>query len=224
MKIVPVIDLLNGKVVRAIGGKRDEYKVINSRLCPEGDPLKFIKNLGAPIVYVADLDAITGGEVQIQLLEEISSHVKTWIDAGIKKVDEMKDISEIASKVIIATETFQDYGNLEKHECKDILMSIDMYKGKIISSKNYFKDPFEILERFEKFVEGFILLDLYHVGRFSGIWDDFTKYITKTEKEIIVGGGIRDKTDLFKLKNIGIHAVLVGSALHNGKIELRWRI
>ncbi len=222
MLIVPVIDLMDGKVVRAIGGKRDEYKVIDSDLCPAGNPLQFVKNLNAPVLYVADLDAIMGKKVQFKLLEEISSHADTWIDAGIKKVEEIENISEIASRVIIATETFEDYGNLKRREYKDLIISIDMYRGEIISK--YFKDTFGIIKNFEKLVKGFILLDLYHVGRFSGIWDDFTRYVNITERDLIVGGGIRSKSDLFTLKNIGIHAVLVGSALHDKKIELKWEI
>ena len=63
--IIPVIDILNGVVVRGVAGKRSEYKPIVSRLTDRTDVLgvaeAFRQHFHVSRLYVADLDAILGG-------------------------------------------------------------------------------------------------------------------------------------------------------------------
>ncbi|HKM59743.1 MAG TPA: HisA/HisF-related TIM barrel protein, partial [Candidatus Bathyarchaeia archaeon] len=64
MKVIPVIDILNGIVVHAVRGKRREYQPLQSSICNSIEPLeiaKTFKTLGFSELYIADLDAITGG-------------------------------------------------------------------------------------------------------------------------------------------------------------------
>ena len=62
MQIVPVLDLVNGQVVRGIAGRRQEYRPIASALCPNAQPTTLAKSLVGELAlreaYVADLDAI----------------------------------------------------------------------------------------------------------------------------------------------------------------------
>ena len=55
MKVVPVIDILNGVVVHAVRGKRSEYKPLQSSLSNSVDPVEVAKNfkkLGFSELYV----------------------------------------------------------------------------------------------------------------------------------------------------------------------------
>ena len=69
MQIIPVIDLLGGQVVRGIGGRRSEYRPIESQLVAGSDPgaiaTAFVEHFGATTCYVADLDAIERGKCDI---------------------------------------------------------------------------------------------------------------------------------------------------------------
>lgn len=90
MRIIPVIDVLGGVVVRAVGGKRAEYKPVQSRLTPSVTPLVVAKAMiaatGAKEIYVADLDAITGqgGGTGAGELADALPDVKVWIDQGVR--------------------------------------------------------------------------------------------------------------------------------------------
>src|SRR6185295_17714205 len=68
VKLVPVIDLAGGAVVRAVRGERENYRPIVSRLCEGHDPADIAIALAtycaADTLYVADLDAIRGGALQ----------------------------------------------------------------------------------------------------------------------------------------------------------------
>ncbi len=90
MRIIPVIDVLAGVVVRAVGGKRADYRPIQSKLTPSANPVSVAKALvaatGAEEVYVADLDAIIGqggGTVAAEIAEALPE-VKVWIDQGVR--------------------------------------------------------------------------------------------------------------------------------------------
>ena len=64
MRIIPVLDMLNGIVVRGVGGRRSEYQPIVSRLTSSTDPVEVARVLVYAFqpaeMYVADLDAIAG--------------------------------------------------------------------------------------------------------------------------------------------------------------------
>src|SRR5262245_59140568 len=64
MKIIPVIDLMDGLVVRARMGRRDLYRPITTPLSPTSEPIDVARGLRSvhpfDTLYVADLDAIQG--------------------------------------------------------------------------------------------------------------------------------------------------------------------
>src|SRR5947207_1285495 len=88
MRIVPVIDLMHGQVVRGVAGNRSEYRPIESQIASDAEPATIARSLverfGFKIVYVADLDAIQGGSPNLHAWEEISrAGLLLWIDAGL---------------------------------------------------------------------------------------------------------------------------------------------
>src|SRR5207253_1947746 len=64
MRILPVLDLQNGVVVRGLAGRRAEYRPVVSRLTTSHQPLDiaqaFRDIFGFEHLYLADLDAIAG--------------------------------------------------------------------------------------------------------------------------------------------------------------------
>lgn len=88
-KVVGVMDLKAGQCVHAIGGRRDDYRPI---ACVDGDPLALMdryRRWGVNRLYIADLDAITGGTADRRTIERIIGFVgddpraELWIDAGL---------------------------------------------------------------------------------------------------------------------------------------------
>src|SRR5688572_18574193 len=88
MRVIPVIDLMNGQVVRGIGGKRSEYQPIKSQIATDAQPATvaraFVEHFGFDTAYVADLDAIQGRPPNLIAWKEIhAAGLKLWLDAGI---------------------------------------------------------------------------------------------------------------------------------------------
>lgn len=89
MMLIPVIDLLQGQVVRGMGGDRQAYRPIESLLCANSDPRTVARILSehcdARQLYIADLDALMGGSAQIDVLRSVLQalpHIELWLDAG----------------------------------------------------------------------------------------------------------------------------------------------
>ncbi|MEM4733246.1 MAG: HisA/HisF-related TIM barrel protein, partial [Candidatus Bathyarchaeia archaeon] len=111
VKVIPVIDILNGQVVHAVRGKRKEYQPLRSRICHSTNPLDVaatFKAIGFNELYIADLDAITGTKNNLTALKEIADNtgLKLMVDAGVDNLEKAKLLLENhISKIIIGTET-----------------------------------------------------------------------------------------------------------------------
>ena len=77
MRVVPVLDLKDGIVVRGVGGRRDEYRPIVSRLTSSCQPLDvaeaFRDHFGLSELYLADLDAIAGKPPALALFRALQN-------------------------------------------------------------------------------------------------------------------------------------------------------
>ena len=234
MKVIPVIDVLNGVVVHAVRGKRSEYQPLQSILCKSVEPLevaKTFKALGFTELYIADLDAITRGNVNLETFKSIAREtgLKLMVDAGIADLETAEKLldSEV-SKVVIGTETLQNksfVGQAVKSLGSGcVIVSLDLKDGQVLVKSGFegCRDPMCLLSEFKDMgVSEVIVLDLARVGSGEGVDADFVKkVIGKIAVDVFVGGGVRDIKDLVELKELGVSVVLVATALHSGKISI----
>src|SRR4051812_31777202 len=99
-RLIPVLDVMGGRVVRAVGGRREDYQPI---LCPfSGSPKAFdiasavLQRARTQELYIADLDAITGEAAVSPAVRAIVEmwRVPTWLDAGIGRKLELADLPD----------------------------------------------------------------------------------------------------------------------------------
>ena len=88
LKVIPVIDILNGIVVHAERGKRREYQPLQTSLTQSVEPVevaKAFKKLGFKDLYIADLDAIIDCSIDFQVLKRITDEtgLELMVDAGV---------------------------------------------------------------------------------------------------------------------------------------------
>src|SRR5216684_7133564 len=91
MHVLPVLDLLEGVVVRGVGGRRDEYRPVVSRLVDRPDPFSvaraFRDQLGLTRLYVADLDAILHQRPNREVYRSLADEgLELLVDAGLRDV------------------------------------------------------------------------------------------------------------------------------------------
>ena len=234
MKIIPVIDVLNGIAVHAIRGRRKEYQPLKSVLCNSVDPFevaKTFKTLGFSELYLADLDAITGKQVNFEVYRRIvrETMLELMVDAGISEIEMAKEMLENqVSKIVIGTETLRSKSFVQeavKLLGNDrLIVSLDLMGDKVLVKLGFdgCKDALCLLRDFRRMgVLGFIVLDLARVGSGEGVNMDFLKQaIASLGRGVYVGGGVRGLADLIELRDLGVSGALVATALHNGKISI----
>src|SRR5262245_16458600 len=107
MKIIPVLDVLGGQVVRGIAGRRHEYRPIVSRLCASSAPLAiaraFRDHFGLEELYLADLDALAGNPPRLDLYAALRADgFRLWVDAGIRQPGDAELLADAGVERLVA--------------------------------------------------------------------------------------------------------------------------
>jgi phosphoribosylformimino-5-aminoimidazole carboxamide ribotide isomerase len=235
LKVIPVIDILNGIAVHAVKGQRKEYKPLQSILTNCVEPLavaKAFKSLGFTDLYIADLDAIIDCSTNFNGFKMISEEtgLNLMVDAGTTNFERAQKLLDAGvSKVVIGTETLlnKDFvaEAVKELGSEKVIVSLDL-KGERILVKTGFSgcpNPLCLLREFEEIgISSLIILDLARVGSGQGVNVDFLKKAqAEVKMNIYMGGGIRNIEDLSELDRLGVSGVLVATALHTGKISIK---
>lgn len=239
VRIIPVLDVMNGVVVRAVGGRRSEYRPIMSRLTDSTEPLAVAKALltatGASELYVADLDAITGecrfSAETLRVFREAT--VTNWVDVGLRRPIDVQVLPEHRGvRLIVGSETVEDLGVIgwagryggRAHEAA---FSIDLHDGVILGDWRSWgvESPRDVIGLagivLGRGIRTMVLLDLAGVGVGQGprTADTCRRIrVAYPRLEIITGGGVRNHDDIKRLEDAGADGVLVASALHDGTL------
>jgi len=215
MRLIGVIDLAGGRAVHARGGHREAYAPVRSALLrpeEEGDPIALARaylRYPVPEIYVADLDAIGGGPLSPVVGHLASLGAPLWVDAG-----RVTPFERPGLRRVVGLETFQNW-----EEVAGAAFSLDMRGGVPLAGE---QRPVELARRaVEAGATAVILLDLARVGSMAGLdWVTVEAVRASTlGVELVVGGGVRDKSDMARLTDLGCDAALVATALHERRHE-----
>lgn len=232
MTVLPVLDLLNGVVVRGIAGRRSEYQPLRSQLTSEVRPVEVARALSSQFgftrFYVADLDAILHQRPNWQAYQQlIHEGFELLIDAGIRSVDEAISVRNCGAEPIIGLESCRGpevLAGIVDANSGAITFSLDLQRGQpmLPIDSTWPTAPPEIARQVVACgVTQIIVLDLADVGTSSG---GGTQELCREllvgfpNLELVCGGGIRGIDDLRTLESLGAKSVLVASALHDGRI------
>ena len=234
MKIIPVIDVLNGIAVHGIRGERRHYQPLKSLLCKSADPLEIaaaFESLGFSSLYLADLDAILGKSANFSVYSKImtTTCLDLMVDAGTSDITKAEKVLKTnVPKIVIGSETLKSLDFVSQAvgtfgEDK-IVVSIDQKKGKLLSDSEAIASM-EAVSFGKKLasvgVRQIILLDLDRVGTEHGINLSLIRTILEqTGVDLLVGGGIKSLCELEDLRSLGVSGALVATVLHNGKVTV----
>ncbi|RZL87439.1 MAG: nickel transporter [Variovorax sp.] len=226
MNLIPVIDLMQGQVVRAVRGNRQAYRPIESPLCNSSDPVTVAKILcehcATNQLYVADLDALLGRpgqSVVLRTLLQAMPDLELWLDAGFanaRAADALRlELAAAGPQVVpvFGSESLASREALER--CFDGgaegVLSLDRRDGQHLDVAGCWDAPALWPRRV-------IVMTLERVGAGAGPdLETLADVRRKSPATFVVGaGGIRDQSDLQAAGDAGAGAWLVASALHDG--------
>jgi len=235
MTLIPVIDLLKGQVVRGVRGDRQAYRPIDSALCGSSDSVTvariLVDHCATRLLYVADLDALTGGLPQRAVLRELLDalpDIELWLDAGFADAGAAAALAEQLAPhggrivPVFGSESLVSRAALQ--ECRDrfgasgAVLSLDRRDGHRL-------DPAGCWDAPDLWPQRVIVMTLERVGSGAGPdLETMAQFHRSAPATTLVGaGGVRSDDDLARGRAAGASAWLVASALHDLQLPRRPR-
>jgi phosphoribosylformimino-5-aminoimidazole carboxamide ribotide isomerase len=192
-----------GQVVHARRGDRSNYRPLESKLTPSSEPIAVIGALLAlapfDTVYVADLDAILRRGHHRDALDGIQAEfpaLSLWLDAGFAEPGDLTPWSRAGRTPVIGSESVASLEAFAAMRAASpaAILSLDTRGDRQLGPAALFDTP-------RLWPERVIAMTLDRVGRF------------------IAAGGVRNASDLERLEALGVHAVLVATAIHDGTLD-----
>ncbi len=229
MHIVPVIDLLEGRVVRAVRGERQRYRPVVSSLCRSAAPPAVAEVLcehcATDTLYLADLDALQGRPVQVDALIALlqaQPQRRLWLDAGFASRAHFEALQAAlgphSARVIpvYASESLRSAEELLRCFATPTqgLLSLDRRAGRPLDRAGIWAAP-------ARWPQQLIVMTLDRVGSAEGPdLEALAEVRAQAPQARLIGaGGVRDATDLQAAAAAGADAWLVASALHDGRLD-----
>jgi phosphoribosylformimino-5-aminoimidazole carboxamide ribotide isomerase len=238
--VVPVLDIRRGEAVHAVAGRRAHYQPLRSILHPTSDPIELARSLHDTLrlrtLYVADLDAIEGGRPQLALYRRLTGLApQVWIDAGIRDVRSagpLLKLDRAGITIVVGLETIGGPRELAavlgRAGAERVVFSLDLDDGHPRAADPdawATADPFELSRRaIEQGVSRLLSLDLSRVGTGLGTGTEDLMIRLRAAYptlDVFFGGGISRIEEIAQIRNAGSRGVLLGSALHDGRIGPR---
>ena len=221
-RVIPVIDLRGGRVVRARAGDRDAYAPIETALASGSAPGDVARGLldtwPATILYVADLDAIMDRRAPDRAsLEAIASRcpgIALWVDAGFSEgADVRKFLADGLGRPVLGSESQHDDA-LVRGLGDEAVLSLDTRGAERLGPACLHDDP-------ELWPDDVIVMSLANVGTGEGpdraaIAAAVTR---KPRARVYAAGGVRGSADIAALIEAGAAGALVASAIHDGRLR-----
>ncbi|WP_417856970.1 1-(5-phosphoribosyl)-5-[(5-phosphoribosylamino)methylideneamino]imidazole-4-carboxamide isomerase [Xanthomarina gelatinilytica] len=237
MRIIPAIDIIDGKCVRLTKGDYDTKKIYNE------NPLEVAKQFeaaGIEYLHLVDLDGAKAQHiVNYKVLEQIASKTNLKIDfgGGIRANEDLHIAFNSGAKQITGgsiavndSKTFE--GWLEKYGGTKIILGADCKNEKIAISGWQEESTLEVIPFIKNYqkksIQYVICTDISKDGMLGGPSIDLYKNIINSCSnsngqaiKLIASGGVSCIEDINLLEDIGCEAVIIGKALYEGKIRLK---
>jgi phosphoribosylformimino-5-aminoimidazole carboxamide ribotide isomerase len=231
MKIIPAIDILNGKCVRLSQGDYKESKIYNEN--PLEVALRF-QDSGIRHLHLVDLDGAKANQIaNAKVLETIAKNTNLLIDfgGGIKSKKDLEiafnagaiqvTIGSLAVKnQALTVELIEEFGS------DKIILGADCKNRKIATqgwTESTEIDVLDLIQFYQsKEVQSTIVTDIEKDGMLQGPSIKlYQEILQQSNIDLIASGGITTLEDLKILKEIGCSGAIIGKAIYEGKIKLK---
>ena len=231
MKLIPAIDLIDGKCVRLFKGNYDTTKVYHNNPV---DQAKAFEDKGIEHLHLVDLSgAKVGYPMHLKVLEQIthSTNLKVDFGGGIRNQRSLEDsLSCGAKQVNLGTILIHqpDFAPLciQRFGAQRLIASVDVMNRKVKISGWQEESGIELDTAIKKLMndgfENFTITDIDRDGTLGEPAFDLYREIIATFPNIKLNasGGVSVKEQLSILESIGCDGAIVGKAIYEGRILL----
>ena len=231
MRIIPAIDIIDGKCVRLSKGDYSTQKTYNE------NPLEVAKTYedhGIEYLHLVDLDGAKSKHiVNHKVLESLANKTNLKIDfgGGLKSDEDLRIAFESGAKQITVgsiaikdPDTFTAW--IEHYGAEKIILGADV-KGEYIATDGWLETSdqslFDFLAHYQtKRIQHTICTDISKDGMLQGpSFDLYQKILSETEVKLIASGGISQFDELPRLAEMGCEGTIIGKAIYENRISLK---
>ena len=230
MRIIPAIDIIDGKCVRLSKGDYDTKKIYNENPV---EVAKEFEDFGIQYLHLVDLDGAKAKKIINQkVIENIAKNTNLIIDfgGGIRSEEDLqKAFDSGAKKVTLGSVAVVNpelcLAWLEKFGAEKLILGADCLDRKIKTSgwlENSETDVVDFIKEYQK--KGFrevVCTDISKDGMLQGPSTAlYQEIIENSTIKLIASGGISNIEDVQKMKEIGCAGTIIGKAIYEGRISL----
>lgn len=231
MRIIPAIDVIDGKCVRLSQGDYATKKIYNE------NPLEVAKEFedyGIEFLHLVDLDGAESKQIiNYKTLELITSKTNLKVDfgGGIKSDDDIRIAFECGANQItggsIAVQNphlFEEW--ITKYGCEKVILGADCKDRKIATHGWLQTSELDVVDFIQEYktkgIEYVICTDIAKDGMLQGTSNElYSEIIAKTGVKLIASGGVSSIDDLIQIKELGCEGAILGKAIYEGRIILK---
>jgi len=231
MRIIPAIDIIDGKCVRLTKGDYNTKKVYNE------NPLEVAKAFeanGIEYLHLVDLDGAKSKHiVNHNILESIATKTNLKVDfgGGLKSDDDLRIAFEcgahqITGGSIAANNPDVFLAWLDKYGSEKIILGADCKDRKIATNGWLEASELNVVDFINDYeskgIQYVICTDIAKDGMLQGTSNAlYTEIISKSNVKLIASGGVSSMQDLELVNAIGCEGVILGKAIYEGNITLK---
>ena len=230
MRIIPAIDIIDGKCVRLSKGDYETKKIYNENPV---EVAKEFEDFGIQYLHLVDLDGAKAKKIINQkVIENIAKKTNLIIDfgGGIRSEEDLqKAFNSGAKKVTLGSVAVVNpelcLAWLEKFGAEKLILGADCLDRKIRTSgwlENSETDVVDFIKEYQK--KGFkevVCTDISKDGMLQGPSTAlYQEIIGNSTIELVASGGISNIEDVQKMKKIGCAGTIIGKAIYEGRISL----
>lgn len=231
MRIIPAIDIIDGKCVRLVQGDYAQKTIYNENPL---DVARSFEDAGLTHLHLVDLDGAKAGKVvSWKEVEKLTSGTSLKVDfgGGIKTTEEVERLLNLGvSQVNLGSIAVRDpekiTGWIRQFGADSIILSADV-KNEMISIDGWQQNSAInivtfLREYIQRGIKHVTCTDIGTDGMLTGPNIDLYKKILLSfpQLHLIASGGVSSLEDLHELKQIGADGVIVGKAIYEGRIRL----
>ncbi len=231
MRIIPAIDIIDGKCVRLTRG---DYKTKKVYYTKPLEVAKMFEDAGIKYLHLVDLDGAKAKHiVNHQVLLDICSKTKLKVDfgGGLKTNEDLKiafqsGANQITGGSIAVTNPSLFLEWISQYGSNKIILGADCINRQIATTGWLQKSNLDIIDFIKTYqtkgVTNVICTDIDRDGMLQGPSIKLYQEIRqKTSINIIASGGVSKLEDLLELSKIGCNGAIVGKAIYEGNISLK---
>ncbi|WP_291078276.1 MULTISPECIES: 1-(5-phosphoribosyl)-5-[(5-phosphoribosylamino)methylideneamino]imidazole-4-carboxamide isomerase [unclassified Empedobacter] len=231
MRIIPAIDIIDGKCVRLSQGDYDTKKIYNE------NPLEVAKEFedyGIEYLHLVDLDGAKSKQIiNYKTLELIASKTNLKVDfgGGIKADQDIRIAFECGANQItggsIAVQNptlFQEW--ISQYGSDKIILGADAKDRKIATHGWLETSELDVIDFIQEYktkgIDYVICTDIAKDGMLEGTSNElYAEILATSEVKLIASGGVSSIDDLIKIKELGCEGAILGKAIYEGRIQLK---